>query len=141
MSFKKKITSLNSNLFDEVNNDNDVSTLTIEGLVDILKDNKSFILSQDVRRFIRFVGFENGSLAVNLQSGYPRDIIKNLNSFFAENKYQITVNQSTELGEDTLEQKEKVLFQEQLDSVKANPILSEVLERFENSVVANIENI
>ncbi len=76
-----------------------------------------------------------------VNSGLFTSRTKNLNTFFIDNKYKINVAQSSELGEDTLEQKEKALFQRQIDEVKENPILKEVLECFENSVVANIENI
>ncbi len=120
---------------------NDVATMTIEGLVDILKEKKSFILSQDVARYIRFVGFEKGILSVNLEEGYPREIIKNLNHFFDENKYNIKVECSLERGEDTLEQKKKALFNKQLDEVSQNPILKEILTCFANSTVANIEEL
>ncbi|MBR4316168.1 MAG: hypothetical protein IKP65_04270 [Alphaproteobacteria bacterium] len=115
--------------------------MTIEGLVDILKEKRSFILSQDVARYIRFVGFDKGILSVNLEEGYPREIIKNLNNFFDKNKYNIKVECSLERGEDTLEQKKKALFNKQLDEVSQNPILKEILTCFTNSTVANIEEL
>ena len=121
--------------------DNDVATMTIEGLVDLLKEKKSFILSQDVARYIRFVGFDNGILSVNLEDGYPREIIKNINHFFEENKYKIKMEYSSEKGEDTLEQKKKAVFKKQLEEVSQNPILKEILDCFSNSVVANIEEL
>lgn len=129
-------------MFEEVESlDNDVATMTIEGLVDLLKEKKSFILSQDVARYIRFVGFDNGILSVNLENGYPREIIKNINHFFEENKYKIKMEYSSEKGEDTLEQKKKAVFKKQLEEVSQNPILKEILECFSNSVVANIEEL
>ena len=129
-------------MFEEVESlDNDVATMTIEGLVDLLKEKKSFILSQDVARYIRFVGFDNGILSVNLEDGYPREIIKNINHFFEENKYKIKMEYSSEKGEDTLEQKKKAVFKKQLEEVSQNPILKEILECFSNSVVANIEEL
>ncbi|MBR1545075.1 MAG: hypothetical protein IJ638_03985 [Alphaproteobacteria bacterium] len=121
--------------------DNDVATMTVEGLVDLLKEKKSFILSQDVARYIRFVGFDKGILSVNLEEGYPREIIKNINHFFEENKYKIKMEYSNEKGEDTLEQKKKAVFKKQLEEVSQNPILKEILECFSNSVVANIEEL
>ena len=102
---------------------------------------KSFILSQDVSRYVRFVGFENGELLINLEDGYPKEIIRNLNNFFEENKYKVKVEHSPERGEDTLEQKKKALFNKQLEEVSQNPLLKEILTCFSNSVVAKIEDL
>lgn len=115
--------------------------MTIEGLVNLLKEKKSFILSQDVSRYIRFVKFDNGVIFVNLEDGYPKEIIKNLNNFFSENKYNVRVEYSKEKGDDTLEQKKKALFNRQLEEVLQNPILKEILTCFSNSTVANIEDL
>lgn len=120
---------------------NDIATLTIESLVSILKEKKAFLLSQDVERFVRFVSFDKSILLINLETGYPREIIKNLNNFFSDNKYKIQVKFSEEKGEDTLEQKKKNLFKAQLEEASKNPILKEVLVCFSNSIVANIEEI
>ncbi len=129
-------------MFEEVENaTDDVSTMTIEGLVNLLKEKKSFILSQDVSRYIRFVKFDNGVIFVNLENGYPKEIIKNLNRFFDENRFKIKVEFSNEKGDDTLEQKKKALFNKQLDEVSQNPILKEILTCFPNSIVANIEDL
>ena len=132
-------------LFDEVEGiageGSDVATITIEGLVDILKKNKNFLLSQDVERFVRFVGFADGVLSVNLEDGHPREIIRNINAFFATHNMEISVKQVDDRGEDTLEQKKKKLFEEQLAEVSKNPILKEILECFTNSKVANIEDL
>ena len=70
-------------MFDEVADatEGDVATITIEGLVSTLKTKKSFLLSQDVERFVRFVSFDKGLLLVNLEDGYPRELIKNLITF------------------------------------------------------------
>ena len=144
LKFKKKINShiITNTLFDEVESaTNDVATMTIEGLVDLLKTKKSFILSQDVSRYVRFVGFENGELLINLEDGYPKEIIRNLNNFFEENKYKVKVEHSPEHGEDTLEQKKKALFNKQLEEVSQNPLLKEILTCFSNSVVAKIEDL
>ena len=134
---------MTSSLFDEISNatDSDVATMTIEGLVDLLKEKKSFILSQDVARYIRFVGFDNGILSVNLEAGYPKEIIKNINRFFEENNYKVKMECSSERGEDTLEQKKKALFNKQLEEVSQNSILKEILQCFSNSIVANIEEL
>ena len=129
-------------MFEEVENaTDDVSTMTVEGLVNLLKEKKSFILSQDVSRYIRFVKFDNGVIFVNLENGYPKEIIKNLNRFFDENRFKIKVEFSNEKGDDTLEQKKKALFNKQLDEVSQNPILKEILTCFPNSIVANIEDL
>ena len=145
LKFKKKIAShiSSASLFDDIGNatDGDVATMTIEGLIDLLKEKKSFILSQDVARYVRFVGFDNGVLSINLEDGHPREIIKNLNHFFEENKYKVKVVQSSERGEDTLEQKKKALFNKQLEEISQNPILKEILQCFSNSIVANIEEL
>ncbi len=144
LRFKKKIAShiISGSLFEEVENaTDDVSTMTIESLVNLLKEKKSFILSQDVSRYIRFVKFDNGIIYVNLEVGYPKEIIKNLNRFFDENKYKIKVEYSQEKGDDTLEQKKKALFNRQLEEVLQNPILKEILTCFSNSIVANIEDL
>lgn len=143
--YKKKIAShINTSLlFDEVADatEGDVATITIEGLVSTLKTKKSFLLSQDVERFVRFVSFDNGLLLVNLEDGYPRELIKNLNNFFTANNINIKVEFSSERGQDTLEQKKKAIFKAQLDEVSKNPILKEILDCFTNSVVANIEDL
>lgn len=130
-------------MFDEVADatEGDVATITIEGLVSTLKTKKSFLLSQDVERFVRFVSFDKGLLLVNLEEGYPRELIKNLNNFFATNNINIKVEFSSERGQDTLEQKKKAIFKAQLDEVSKNPILKEILTCFTNSVVANIEDL
>lgn len=130
-------------MFDEVADatEGDVATITIEGLVSTLKTKKSFLLSQDVERFVRFVSFDNGLLLVNLEDGYPRELIKNLNNFFTANNINIKVEFSSERGQDTLEQKKKAIFKAQLDEVSKNPILKEILDCFTNSVVANIEDL
>lgn len=144
LRFKKKITNHigTSSLFEELENaTNDVATLTIESLVSLLKEKKSYLLSQDVERFVRFVAFDNGTLFVNLKNGYPREIIRNINNFFDTNKYQIKVEHSNEIGEDTLEQKKKKFFEAQLEEASKNPILKEILECFSNSRVANIEDL
>ncbi len=145
LKFKKKISShiVSSSLFEEIENatDNDVATLTIEGLVNLLKEKKSFILSQDVAKYVRFVRFDNGVIFINLETGYPREIVKNINNFFNDNKYKVKIECCQEKGEDTLEQKKKALFNKQLEEVSQNPILKEVLECFSNSVVANIEEL
>ena len=133
---------MSGSLFEEVENaTDDVSTMTVEGLVNLLKEKKSFILSQDVSRYIRFVKFDNGVIFVNLENGYPKEIIKNLNRFFDENRFKIKVEFSNEKGDDTLEQKKKALFNKQLDEVSQNPILKEILTCFPNSIVANIEDL
>lgn len=143
--YKKKIAShINTSLlFDEVADatEGDVATITIEGLVSTLKTKKSFLLSQDVERFVRFVSFDKGLLLVNLEDGYPRELIKNLNNFFTANNINIKVEFSSERGQDTLEQKKKAIFKAQLDEVSKNPILKEILDCFTNSVVANIEDL
>ena len=143
--YKKKIAShINTSLlFDEVADatEGDVATITIEGLVSTLKTKKSFLLSQDVERFVRFVSFDKGLLLVNLEDGYPRELIKNLNNFFTANNINIKVEFSSERGQDTLEQKKKAIFKAQLDEVSKNPILKEILTCFTNSVVANIEDL
>lgn len=143
--YKKKIAShINTSLlFDEVADatEGDVATITIEGLVSTLKTKKSFLLSQDVERFVRFVSFDKGLLLVNLEDGYPRELIKNLNNFFTTNNINIKVEFSSERGQDTLEQKKKAIFKAQLDEVSKNPILKEILDCFTNSVVANIEDL
>lgn len=130
-------------MFDEVADatEGDVATITIEGLVSTLKTKKSFLLSQDVERFVRFVSFDKGLLLVNLEDGYPRELIKNLNNFFTANNINIKVEFSSERGQDTLEQKKKAIFKTQLDEVSKNPILKEILDCFTNSVVANIEDL
>ena len=129
-------------MFEEVENaTDDVSIMTVEGLVNLLKEKKSFILSQDVSRYIRFVKFDNCVIFVNLENGYPKEIIKNLNRFFDENRFKIKVEFSNEKGDDTLEQKKKALFNKQLDEVSQNPILKEILTCFPNSIVANIEDL
>ena len=94
-----------------------------------------------MERFVRFVAFDNGTLFINLEKGYPREIIRNINSFFETNKYQIKVEHSNEIGEDTLEQKKKKFFEAQLEEASKNPILKEILECFSNSRVANIEDL
>lgn len=143
--YKKKIAShINTSLlFDEVADatEGDVATITVEGLVSTLKTKKSFLLSQDVERFVRFVSFDKGLLLVNLEDGYPRELIKNLNNFFTTNNINIKVEFSSEQGQDTLEQKKKAIFKAQLDEVSKNPILKEILDCFTNSVVANIEDL
>lgn len=143
--YKKKIAShINTSLlFDEVADatEGDVATITIEGLVSTLKTKKSFLLSQDVERFVRFVSFDKGLLLINLEDGYPRELIKNLNNFFTTNNINIKVEFSSERGQDTLEQKKKAIFKAQLDEVSKNPILKEILDCFTNSVVANIEDL
>lgn len=143
--YKKKIAShINTSLlFDEVADatEGDVATITIEGLVSTLKTKKSFLLSQDVERFVRFVSFDKGLLLINLEDGYPRELIKNLNNFFTANNINIKVEFSSERGQDTLEQKKKAIFKAQLDEVSKNPILKEILDCFTNSVVANIEDL
>ena len=130
-------------MFDEVADatECDVATITIEGLVSTLKTKKSFLLSQDVERFVRFVSFDKGLLLINLEDGYPRELIKNLNNFFTTNNINIKVEFSSERGQDTLEQKKKAIFKAQLDEVSKNPILKEILTCFTNSVVANIEDL
>jgi len=115
--------------------------MTIEGLVDTLKKNKNFLLSQDVERYVRFVGFADGVLSINLEEGHPREIILNMNMFFKTHNLQISVKQVDEKGEDTLEQKKKKLFENQLQEALKNPILKEVLTCFTNSKVANIEDL
>lgn len=144
LRFKKKIVShiSHSSLFEDLESVvNDVATLTIESLVSLLKEKKSFLLSQDVEKFVRFVSFDKGILSVNLENGYPREIIRNINNFFETNKYQIKVEHSNEIGEDTLEQKKRKLFESQLEEASKNPILREVLTCFSNSRVANIEDL
>ena len=118
-----------------------VSTMTIESLVDTLKEKKSFLLSRDVERYVRFVGFDKGVLFINLEELHPKELIKNLNDFFIQSKFNIKVIRSSEKGDDTLEQKKKALFQQQLMEVSQNPILKEILECFRNSVVENIEDL
>ena len=122
-------------------NENDVATMTIEGLVDLLKKNKNYLLSQDVERYVRFVGFADGVLSVNLEDGHPREIIRNINTFFETHNLQINVKQVDDKGEDTLEQKKKKIFEDQLREVSQNPILKEILLCFPNSKVANIEDL
>lgn len=144
LKFKKKIAShiISGSLFEDVENaTNDVATMTIEGLVNILKEKKEFLLSKDVSGYVRFVKFDKGILYVNLEEGYPREIIKNINNFFDRNKYKVKVEYSNERGEDTLEQKKKALFKMQLEEVSQNPILKEILQCFSDSVVAKIEEL
>ena len=128
-------------MFEEENSVIDVSTLSIESIVDILKEKKNFLLSQDVERYVRFVSFENGVLYINFDSGYPRELLKNLNAFFVNAKYNIKVEHSDMPGEDTILKKKRDIFNAQVAEISNNPILKEVLSAFSNSYVAKIEEI
>lgn len=118
-----------------------ISTLSIESIVEILKEKKNFLLSQDVEKFVRFVSFDNGILFINFDSGYPRELLKNLNDFFLKAKYNIKVEHSNQLGEDTISSKKQALFQKQLNEISTSPLLKEVLTAFKNSYVAKIDEL
>ncbi|MGN0929060.1 MAG: hypothetical protein ACI4N3_00265 [Alphaproteobacteria bacterium] len=129
-------------MFEEEESSNtDVSILSIESIVDILKEKKNYLLSQDVERYVRFVSFDKGVLFINFDTGYPRELLKNLNTFFANAKYNIKVEHSNEVGEDTIYKKKRDIFEAQLKEISNNPILKELLHSFTNSYVAKIEEI
>jgi hypothetical protein len=118
-----------------------VSDLTIESVVAILKEKKSFLLSQDVEKFARFVSFDNGTLRLNFNDGAPRELLKNLNQFFAAEKYGIEVVKSDDPGDDTIREKAKKLFDSQVAEISGNPILKEILSGFKDSYIAKIEEM
>lgn len=128
-------------MFEEENPVIDVSTLSIESIVDILKEKKNFLLSQDVERYVRFVSFDKGVLFINFDIGYPRELLKNLNAFFTNAKYNIRVEHSNEVGEDTIYKKKQDFFNAQIAEISDNPIFKEILRNFRNSYVAKIEEI
>ncbi len=119
----------------------DISTISIESIIEILKEKKNFLLSQDVEKYVRFVSFDNGTLFINFDTGYPRELLKNLNTFFAKEKYNIKVEHSTLPGQDTIYKQKQDLFNKQLQELSTNPILKELLNSFKNSYVAKIEDI
>lgn len=120
---------------------NEVSTLSIESIVEILREKKKYLLSQDVEKYVRFVSFENGTLFINFDTGYPRELLKNLNDFFIMAKYNIKVEHSNQAGEDTIYKKKQDIFNSQLKEISTNPILKEILHSFKNSYVAKIEEL
>ena len=126
---------------EEINNNTDISILSIESIVDILREKKNYLLSQDVERYVRFVSFDKGVLFINFDTGYPRELLKNLNTFFANAKYNIKVEHSNEAGEDTIYKKKRDIFEAQLKEISSNPILKEISQNFKNSYVAKIEEI
>ncbi len=128
-------------MFEEEQSVTDVSTLSIESIVDILKEKKNFLLSQDVERYVRFVSFDKGVLLINFDTGYPRELLKNLNTFFANAKYNIKVEHSDNPGEDTIYKKKQDFFNAQIAEISDNPIFKEILRNFKNSYVAKIEEM
>ena len=143
LKYKKKISSLinNSPLFEEENSVIEISTISIESIIEILREKKNYLLSQDVEKYVRFVSFENGILLINFDTGYPRELLKNLNNFFVKEKYNIQVEHSNQLGEDTVFKKKQYFFNNQLREISENPILKEMMRSFKNSYVAKIEEI
>jgi hypothetical protein len=108
--------------------------------VSLLKERKSFLLSQDVEKFARFVSFAGGVLRLNFNSGFPVQIVRNLNQFFADAGCGIRVEKSDERGDDTVREKQERLFREQLAEMSGNGILREALRVFKDSYVAKIED-
>jgi hypothetical protein len=94
-----------------------------------------------VESYARFVSFENGVLELGLGPGAPRELIKNLNGFFAASKYAITAKKSDEQGEPSIKEKQQKAFEEQKAAMAGNPILHEVLARFSDSYIAKIEEL
>ena len=141
MKFKKKITDSNILFNESIENNNDLSVITIESIFNKVKEHKSFLLAQDIKRNIRFVSFKNGTLFVNKEKNSSQNIINNMNMFFEEHNIDIKVQLSPELGEPTLEQQEKMLFQKQIDEISKQPIMKEFFNSFKNYSVEKIEKI
>jgi DNA polymerase-3 subunit gamma/tau len=116
-----------------------LSLETSEALSALLKSKRSFLLSQDVEKYARFVGFDGGALRLNFAPSAPREIVSNLNAFFAENHMNIKVEKSDEPGAPTVAEAAETLFNTQVAEFASNPILKEILEIFPNSYVAKIE--
>lgn len=119
----------------------ELSTLSIESIIEILKEKKNFLLSQDVERYVRFVSFDNGVLLINFDTGYPRELLKNLNYFFENAKYNIRVVHSELPGEDTIYKKKHDILNAQIKEISDNPTIKEILRSFTNSYVAKIEEL
>lgn len=119
----------------------EISLLTVESLVALLREKKNFLLSQDVEGYARFVGFDKGRLSLNFNTGVPREIISNLNKFFAENRMDIKVVRSDAEGEPTLKERRENLFNAQLAEISGNPILKEILSKFADARVVGIERL
>lgn len=141
MKFKKKITDSNILFNESIENNNDLSVITIESIFNKVKEHKSFLLAQDIKRNIRFVSFKNGTLFVNKEENSSQNIINNMNIFFEEHNIDIKVQLSPELGEPTLEQQEKMLFQKQIEEISKQPIMKEFFNSFKNYSVEKIEKI
>lgn len=140
MKFKKKITTSNI-LFDDSADNNNLSVITIEAIFNKVKEHKSLILAQEIRKYIRFVSFNNGILFVNKNENSPKNIINNMNLFFENNNIDINVKLSPEPGEPTLEEQEKILFEKQINEISTQPIMKEFFRTFKNYSVEKIENL
>lgn len=98
-------------------------------------------MAREVEDYVRFVKFTEGKLYINLETGYPKGIMKNLNSFFEENNFKIEVVGSDEKGQDTLTTQKQNLLKTQMEELSKNPVFREILNCFPDSVVANIEDL
>ena len=140
MKFKKKITTSNI-LFDEFAEKNSLSVITIESIFNKVKEYKSLLLAQEIRKNIRFVSFKNGTVFVNKVENAPKNIINNMNMFFEKNNIDIKVELSPEIGEPTLEEQEKMLFEKQIQEISKEPVIKEFFRYFDNYSVEKIEKL
>ena len=140
MKLKKKIISSNA-LFDEFAENNNLSVITIESIFNKVRELKSILLAQEIRKFIKFVSFTKGTVFVNTVEDAPRNIINRMNLFFEDNNIDINVALSHEEGQPTLEQQEKILLEKQIQEISKQPIMKEFFKRFTNYSVEKIEKL
>ncbi len=140
MKFKKKITT-STVLFDSFTETNNLPVVTIEAIFNKVKEHKSLLLAQEIRKNIRFVSFKDGILFVNKEQNSPKNIINNMNMFFENNNIDIKVELSPETGQPTLEEQEKILFEKQIQEISKEPIMKELFNYFKNYSIEKIENL
>ncbi|MCL2439802.1 MAG: DNA polymerase III subunit gamma/tau [Alphaproteobacteria bacterium] len=119
----------------------EVAFETIFAIIEFIKSNGGSILARDMEVYARFVSYDKGVLKLNFEPDAPRDIIINLNSFFAEKKVAVKVERSAEPGAETAAAAARRIFAEQVAEFDANPILREIMMTFPNSSVAKVLDI
>jgi DNA polymerase-3 subunit gamma/tau len=125
--------------FDGNGDDRAAALETTEALSALLRSRREVILAKDVENHARFVGFANGVLELNFSDGHPREIVRNLNDFFAREGIAARVEHSSALGAPTIAEAALAAFEEQAAEFAGNPILLEIERLFPGAKIARVE--
>lgn len=124
-----------------VNTSPAVSVKSIEDVVALCAENKDMMLHAHITQFVHPVKFEQGHIALRLAEGAPRDLVGRISSRLSSwTGMRWVVSVSTERGEQTLAQQQLAVQTAEMEQVKKNPVVAEILNTFPGSNIINISD-